>query len=57
MLNLQTPNPQNGQTHSNNPKNCLSVFDYFEGLAPKRLAMINNSDYRVNCSYQNLLPT
>ena len=42
ILNLYASIPQNGQTHPNNslancPKNCLSVFDYFPGLALKEL--------------------
>ena len=33
-INPLSANPQNGQTHSNKT-NCLSVFQYFVGLAPK----------------------
>ena len=29
LLTLYTPKSQNGQTHSNNSTNCLSVFDHF----------------------------
>ena len=36
-LTLLAPISQNGQTHSNNASNCLSVFDHFVGLALKRL--------------------
>ena len=42
ILPLKAPNPQNGQTHSNNSSRILrrivfSVFDHFVGLALKRL--------------------
>ena len=39
FLTLQSPIPQNGQTHA---KNCLSAFDHFVGLALKGLTFIFN---------------
>ena len=44
ILTLQAPTPEDGQTHSNNssaneqPRNCLSMFDHFVGLAVKGLS-------------------
>ena len=36
-LTIEAPTPQNGQTIcQQQPKNCLSVFDYFVGLELKR---------------------
>ena len=37
LLSLSASTRQNGQTHSNNSTNCLSVFDYFMGLVLKGL--------------------
>ena len=34
-LTLYAPTPQNGQTHSRNQSNCLSMLDYFVGLELK----------------------
>ena len=39
FLTLQVPTPQNGQTHSKKPTNCLSVFDHFVGLALEGLSL------------------
>ena len=36
-LNPLSANLQNGQSHSNNSSNCLSVFNHFVGLALKGL--------------------